>query len=199
MGAGVVTERATAAMRSPINWALLGLVIQRPSYGYEFLQRFERTYGDAIALSSVSQVYTALDTLTRRGFVEEIEAERISPATRQPKPHYRATVEGVHHYQQWLIAHIQDERRRSRLFARQLAMLAPAYALAVIERCERACLEDATATGRRPVSMDGEGVGDLAASLVGEEERLAAGARLAWIDYARRQLKAHTTTPHPLR
>ncbi len=195
MGVGVATERAATAMRSPINWALLGLVIQRPSYGYEFLQRFERTYGDAIALSSVSQVYTALDMLTRRGFVEEIEAERVPSATRQPKPHYRATEEGVHHYQLWLIAHIQDERRRSRLFARQLAMLAPAYALAVIERCERACLDDA-AGGRRPVSMDGDGVGDLATSLVGEEERLAAGARLAWIEYARRQLKAHPATPH---
>ncbi len=182
-------------MRSPISWALLGLVIQRPSYGYEFLQRFERTYGDAIALSSVSQVYTALDTLTRRGFVEEIEGERISAATRQPKPHYRATEEGVRSYQQWLIAHIQDERRRSRLFARQLAMLAPAHALAVIERCEHACLGDA-AGSRRPVSVDGEGVSDLAASLVGEEERLAAGARLAWIEYARRQLKARRATPH---
>jgi DNA-binding PadR family transcriptional regulator len=186
-------------MRSPISWALLGLVIQRPSYGYEFLQRFERTYGDAIELSSVSQVYTALDTLTRRGFVEEIASEHVLPATRQPKPHYRATEAGVHSYQQWLIAHIQDERRRSRLFARQLAMLAPPYALAVIERCERACLEEA-ARSRRPVSIDSSGESvDLAASLVSEEDRLAAGARLAWIEYARRRLKAHAATPHAQR
>lgn len=35
-------------MRSPLNWALLGLVIQRPSYGYELVQRFERIYEDAL-------------------------------------------------------------------------------------------------------------------------------------------------------
>jgi hypothetical protein len=38
-----LNDRSTATMRSPINWGLLGLLIQRPSYGYELVQRFERT------------------------------------------------------------------------------------------------------------------------------------------------------------
>jgi DNA-binding PadR family transcriptional regulator len=29
-------------MRSLVNWALLGLVIERPSYAYELARRFER-------------------------------------------------------------------------------------------------------------------------------------------------------------
>ena len=35
-------------MQSPVNWALLGLVIERPSYAYELAKRFERTYGSVL-------------------------------------------------------------------------------------------------------------------------------------------------------
>ena len=34
--------------------------------------RFERTYDGALALSSVSHIYTALATLRERGLVEEL-------------------------------------------------------------------------------------------------------------------------------
>ena len=73
-------------MRSPLNWALLGLVIQRPSYGYELVQRFERTYEDALELSSPSQVYTALDALRRRSLIEELPAEEVPAWCASPSP-----------------------------------------------------------------------------------------------------------------
>jgi len=187
-------------MRSPLNWALLGLVIQRPSYGYELVQRFERTYADAIELSSPSQIYTALDALQRRSLVEELCGEDAPAVVRQPKPHYRATAEGVHGYQEWLIAHLGDERRRSRLFACQLAALTPPVALAVIERYEQACLLQARGT---PLAGAGEhppdSASELAARLVGEQDRLAMGARLQWIAYARRELRAATHDRAPRR
>ena len=177
-------------MRSPLNWALLGLVIQRPSYGYELVQRFERTYGDALELSSPSQIYTALDALKRRSLIEEFaESDDGARVVRQPKPHYRVTAEGMRGYQEWLIAQVQDERRRSHLFAQQLAVLAPRDALAVIERYEQACLTQAS---RTPIAR-GQGPnngGGLVDRLIYEEGRLAVGARLAWIDYARRELIA---------
>ena len=34
-GKAAAATSAAATMRSPVNWALLGLVIERPSYGYE--------------------------------------------------------------------------------------------------------------------------------------------------------------------
>jgi DNA-binding PadR family transcriptional regulator len=179
-------------MRSPLNWALLGLVIQRPSYGYELVQRFERTYADALELSSPSQIYTALDMLARRSLIEEMPPEDAPPGViRQPKPHYRATAEGVHGYLAWLIAHLGEERRRSRLFTAQLATLAPATALAVIERYEHACLEEAS---RLPIAgaggLHGDDTSKLASRLVCESDRLAMGARLEWVEYARRELIA---------
>lgn len=191
----MTARRGAAAMRSPVGWALLGLVIERPSYGYELMQRFERTYGEVLELSSPSQIYVALDTLGRKGLIEELPAEGAAAAgvVRQPKPHYRATAAGLRGYQEWLIAQMRSERRRSRLFARQLAALEPGAALATIERYEHACLREAKET---PAGTGGAehapaaGSGGLAARLVCEEERLALGARLAWIEYARHEFTA---------
>lgn len=190
MGEGAVTERRAVAIRSPVAWALLGILIQRSGYGYELVQRFERTYGAALELSSPSQIYAALDTLAGRSLAEEfVEPVEESRGARQPKPHYRATAEGVRCYQEWLIAQAQDESRRSDLFAKQLATLAPEDALAVIERYEQACLAVAS---RTPIATDpGDETGSLADRLIYEEGRLAAGARLAWIDFARNELTAN--------
>jgi DNA-binding PadR family transcriptional regulator len=184
-------------LRSPVRWALLGLVIQRPSYGYELVQRFERTYDETLSLSSHSQIYTALDTLARKQLIEEVPAEEVSAeVVRQPKPHYRATAKGVNGYQDWLVVQVDEEQRRSRLFACQLAMLAPQDALAVIERYEQTCLREA---GRTFVPAEEHSSGKLDASagtdglvsrLLTERDRLTVSARLAWIEYVRCELRA---------
>jgi DNA-binding PadR family transcriptional regulator len=201
-GVGTVNEKSGAALRSPVSWALLGLVIQRPSYGYELVQRFERTYGHVLELSSPSQIYTALDALERRELIEKLAAGETPEISRQPKPHYRPTALGVESHADWLIEQAHDERRRSHLFALQLAVLGPQGALAILERYERACLEDASGVtagaGGKPAGRNaaappaGEGgqVGELAARLSREEQRLSAQGRLAWIGYARRELSA---------
>jgi DNA-binding PadR family transcriptional regulator len=183
----------------------LGLVIQRPSYGYELVQRFERTYTNMLELSSPSQIYTALDTLARRAlieqFIEKLPAESSRAGVeRQPKPHYRATAEGVRAYREWLFAQQHDERRRSRLFARQLVMLAPSDAQAVLERLEQACLtraRDAEVADQESGSP--KELGELVERLVHEEDRLAVDARLAWIGYAHRELGALATRPERVR
>ncbi len=178
-------------MQSAVHWALLGLVIERPSYGYELANRFEYAYKGMLQLSGVSYVYTALDTLKCRGMIEEIPGTR---AGRQPKPRYRATAQGVHSYQERLIAQMREDFRRSRLFARQLAVFAqePDIALDVIERYGEACLEEA---GDMPVpgattGSAGDPVSNLASRLVSEERRLTMEAKLPWIDFARREFKA---------
>jgi DNA-binding PadR family transcriptional regulator len=176
-----------------VSWALLGLVIQRPSYGYELVQRFERTYGHVLELSSPSQIYTALDALERRELIEKLPPGEAPEISRQPKPHYRPTPLGVGSHAEWLIEQAHDERRRSHLFALQLAVLGPQGALAILERYEQACLQDASETiseaGDSPASEGGQ-IGELAARLSSEEQRLSVQARLAWIGYARRELSA---------
>jgi DNA-binding PadR family transcriptional regulator len=183
---------SAAEMRSPVNWALLGLMIERPSYGYELVQRFERTYGELLTLSSASQIYNALDALVRRGLIEEVVTSAAQgSAVRQPKLHYRATDDGVRRYQDRLIAQVSEDRRRTHLFARELAALDPQAALAVIDRYEQLCLESAVKTP--PHSAEGkapEAAANMANRLASEDERLAMEAKLPWIEYARREFKA---------
>jgi DNA-binding PadR family transcriptional regulator len=178
-------------MQSAVHWALLGLVIERPSYGYELAQRFEHAYAGMLRLSGVSYVYTALDTLQRRGMIEEIMGARTG---RQPRPRYRATCEGVRNYKEHLIAQIDEDFRRSRLFARQLAAFAhdPELALEIIECYGQACLQEA---GEAPLLANADAPLDDAASglasrLVSEEGRLTMEAKLPWVEYARREFKA---------
>lgn len=181
---------AAAAMRSPINWALLSLVIQRPSYGYELIQRFERTYAETLELSSRSQIYTALDSLARRGLIEHAQDEPAEEPVRQPKLRYRATEAGVCTYERWLTAQVSEDERRSRMIAQHFATLPLQDALRVLERCADLCLQVA---GRLAADEDEQlssRPDALAQRLAGEEERLRAGAVLSWIEYARSELSA---------
>jgi DNA-binding PadR family transcriptional regulator len=177
-------------MRSPVNWAVLGLTIERSSYGYEILQRFERNYGDLLKLSSPSQIYTALDSLRERGMIEATSEPSRGVASRQPKLHYRATEEGVRRYLEHLVGQAEEERRRSSLFARELAALAPEAALAVLDQYEHTCLALATkARARRVEPSAHDASTTIADRLAGEDERLGMEAKLPWIEYARRELR----------
>jgi DNA-binding PadR family transcriptional regulator len=174
-------------MHSTVNWALLGLVIERPSYAYELAQRFERTYEGALSLSSVSHVYTALATLRERALIEEIPEVR---AGRRPR-RFTATAKGLADYREWLLSQLSEDRRRQRLFVLQLAALTrnPREALEIVADYERECLAEAANTPLRSGHGDASvGGSELAARLIAEEHRLAVGAKLAWAQYARREL-----------
>jgi DNA-binding PadR family transcriptional regulator len=175
-------------MQSPVNWALLGLVIERPSYAYELAQRFDRTYEGALALSSTSHVYTALSSLLERGLIEEMPG---SGSERQPKPRYRATRDGVEHYQRRLIAQLSEERRRQRLFAIELAALMsePDLARGVIDGYEQACLKYAGASTPSSQLNSDDTRSQLAERFASEEQRLSMGAKLAWVQYLRREMR----------
>lgn len=184
---GAARDVQSTPMHSPVNWALLGLVIERPSYAYELAQRFERTYEGALSLSSVSHVYTALATLKSRELIEEIPEVR---AGRRPR-RFTATATGLADYRAWLLSQLSEDRRRQRLFVLQLAALTrnPREALEIVADYERECLEEAANTpllGGHGVA--GVGGSELAARLIAEEHRLAVGAKLAWAQYARREL-----------
>jgi DNA-binding PadR family transcriptional regulator len=183
-------DAGIGAMRSPVNWAVLGLTIERSSYGYEILQRFERNYGGLLKLSSPSQIYTALDSLRQRGLIEATSEAVPGVASRQPKLHYRATEAGVRRYQEHLMGQAEEDRRRSSLFARELAALAPEGALAVLDRYEQMCLAQATRARPRDLEPAVPDVsGTLADRLAAEEERLSMEAKLPWIEYARAELR----------
>jgi DNA-binding PadR family transcriptional regulator len=179
-------------MRSPVNWALLGLVIERPSYAYDLAHRFERRYGTVLTLSNIGHAYTAIRALISRGLVQEVAGSREG---RQPKPRYHATAKGVEAYRGWLVSQVGEERRREQLLVLGLAALTrePQELLAVMARCEEAWLQEGLQT---PIAREQKRAADslstLLERLIGEESRLAVGAKLEWLQYARQELKALT-------
>ncbi len=193
MRAGSVGAVQTPPMHSPVNWALLGLIIERPSYAYELARRFERTYDGAIALSSVSHVYTALGTLRERELIREVgDTAKASRSRRR----FAATERGLEEHSRWLVAQVAQERRRQRLLVLQLGALShsPERALRVLDEYEHECLAEAAATpAAGEVSVGG--TCGLAARLLGEEARLRVGANLKWSQYAREQLRSFALRP----
>jgi DNA-binding PadR family transcriptional regulator len=173
-------------MTSQVYWALLGLLLERPGYGYQLMQRFERAYGDVLPLASESHIYTALNELESRELIEALTgASALQSGTgRQPKQTYKATVEGARRYTEWMLAQAWEDRRQSRLFVRQLAVFErePGVALEILDGYEKACLREARQMPRASAG--------LADRLLAEESRLALEGRLPWVEYARSEFDA---------
>jgi DNA-binding PadR family transcriptional regulator len=180
-------------MHSPVNWALLGLIVERPSYAYELAQRFERSYDGALSLSSASHIYTALASLRERGLIEEAPGHHASSRWRRP---YQPTALGYAEHAQWVTGQLAEERRRQRILMVQIGALAqtPARAIEVLDAYEQECVAEIAAAPRAG-SEEGPGTTGLVARLASEETRLALAAKLRWAHYARAQVQAHAN-PH---
>jgi DNA-binding PadR family transcriptional regulator len=189
MAARPEKQAPVRAMTSPVYWALLGLVIERPSYGMEFYHRFQRVYGDVLSVSGESHIYAALNSLEKRGLIATLPGVGIG---RQPKPHYQATQSGVDSYEAWLVEQVEVERRRQELWVRQLAVFArdPRAALRVLGRFEREHLKGAGRVGDRPAGALAGTRDELIDELVAEQQRIAAGGMLSWLRDAHARFEA---------
>jgi DNA-binding PadR family transcriptional regulator len=196
--------QSRVAIRSPLNWAVLGLLIERPSYGGELRARFERRCGDLLHMSGDSRIYKVLNELEKQGMIQPIDANPVSSGTeRQPKRHYCVTAYGRESFHGYLVEEMRELRRRSQLHARLLAVLAdrPMLALEVIDAIEDACVQEAISTQlpapvfRSPT----DSVLALAEDLAAEEYRLAMDPNLEFVRYARRLFKALAKDESPPR
>lgn len=178
---------------SPLAWALLGVIIERPGHGYELAQRFSQAYGETLPISGRRHIYRLLKPLQAHGLIEETSpgADEKPAPNRLPKPHYCVTPDGVRAYQQWLVSEMEEQRNRQRLFALQLSMLEPGTALSVVERYEQECLQEAGEPAEpEQIAPSGSNPVGVARRLADADERLALEVRLTWIEYARSELKA---------
>ncbi len=83
-------------------YAILGLVIERPGYGYQLAQRLEERFGSSSF--APSGVYSALDQLSRDDFVRAAGEMGPGPARRSaPRMIYEATDQGVSHFEAWIL------------------------------------------------------------------------------------------------
>jgi len=187
----VAANRKSAGreMTSVVNWTLLGLVIERPSYGLELANRFQRVYAEVLPVSGDSHVYSALDALAGRGLIEILPGVA---AGRQPKPHYRATASGLRAYEDWLVTQVEAEGRRQELWVRQLAIFArdPHTALRVLARYEAECLKRAGRVGMPATHVAAGGPAALIDELVSEQRRISVGGMLSWLRFAHARFEA---------
>ncbi len=203
-------------MRSPVKWALLGLVIERPSHAYELAQRLERRYGPTLPLSDTRHAYRAIKDLANRSLIERIpdahesaDSEPSEPSPSEPsgpsKPSYRATAKGIAEYRAWLIGYIGEERQQRQLFILALSALTrqPEQMIEVVEHCEQEWLAQGM---RTPIAREVDTTPDAPDTtpdtlatlhrLIDEENRLTVGAKLTWIHYAREQLEEFAKSRH---
>ena len=197
-------------MRSAVNWAVLGLVIERPSYGYELFQRLERRYGGVLD-PPISQIYAALNALERAALIEPLEdeepppepEERLrAPARRQPKVHYRATASGARAFREWVADQMREDPRHVEMLRRIAGTAAAGLdragtMRALVDAYERACVEEASKLPLPP-ARDGAtpavAAGELVERLVLAARRGLLDAHFAWIAYARKEIDAFERT-----
>jgi DNA-binding PadR family transcriptional regulator len=178
-----------------VKHAVLGLLLERRSYGYELGQRLSGRVGPAWPLSP-SAVYAALDQLEAAGAVEghlreAVERDASRPSRRGGRVVYAPSSKGAEVFRRWIESpSARREPLRSELqlkvaFARpeDVDVLLPTLDR---EEHELRRVHAECSTARR--SLDGAGAEDwsaMAAGLIQAAALRRVEAELAWIDDAR--------------
>jgi DNA-binding PadR family transcriptional regulator len=165
---------------------VLGLLVERPGYGYDLQQRIDARLG-FLGLSE-SAVYKILERLEVEGWIEETGQRRIG-ATRRgaPRVMYRATALGRERFKQWMAAPCERGVLRDELQAK-LNVAEPEdlpELLATAEAQGQACLTELAAL-RRPalaqvVELDVPWR-DAAMAMVDDFRLRALQTQIDWLD-----------------
>jgi DNA-binding PadR family transcriptional regulator len=98
----------------PIHHAVLGLLAEAPSYGYELKARFEEAIGPQWGELNIGHLYQILDRLMRDGYVSR---RAVQQADRPDKLVYRLTKAGRQELETWLAKpHVRQSGYRDDLF-----------------------------------------------------------------------------------
>jgi DNA-binding PadR family transcriptional regulator len=81
---------------------ILGLIVDRPDYGYSLKRRLGDQLGSAGFAESI--IYSALDSLTRDGLIEAVDRSEAGARKRRGgrNASYRATQKGIAHFDAWM-------------------------------------------------------------------------------------------------
>lgn len=177
-----------AKLKPSARLAVLGLVLERPSYGYELVARFDRVFGEQPWAWRVTPqaIYGALNDLERDALIEPIASDGPQWATsaqRRQRQNYRVTGEGARAMRAWLDAPMTSNPSREELLIRLHFGDASDESLReLLRRHAEMCLEELERIAATPAESRVQ-------RLVKEDRRLAVQARLSWIDFARAELR----------
>lgn len=169
---------------SPVTGALLGFLLERPSYGYELAQRINERMGPSWHLAT-SSIYPVLDRLESERLIRRSVKELPGRARQRERVTYHATTEARQAFEQWMSRPVRKEPIRTELLAK-IAVSRPQDApllLAALDEYERACLEMLEAAGADERSSGRWST--LLVELVDEAADQHLRADLAWVAFAR--------------
>jgi len=169
--------------------AVLGLLLERPSWGYELAARFERIFGEEPSKWEVTHaaIYQALRRLVRDGMIEPIGGETgdrwVDSSQRRMRQKFRVTGDGARSMREWLVTPMSSSPSQEELLIRVHFGDANDETLrAMLKRHAEVCLEELERIAATPAETRMQ-------RLVTEDRRLAVQARLSWIDFAFAELR----------
>lgn len=164
---------------------VLGLMIDRPGYGYALQQQFTERLG-FLELAE-SSIYKTIERLAADGWVEETEALRAGPRHRgTQRVLYRATPEGVGQFKEWMSQPCDRAVVRDELHAK-LVLSDPDDLPDLLRSAEaqsRECLTELATLGRRrstPTTPDMPW-GEVASALVDDFHARWLESLVDWLD-----------------
>jgi DNA-binding PadR family transcriptional regulator len=183
-------------------YAILGLVIERPGYGYQLAQRLEERFGSSAF--APSGVYSALDQLSRDELVRPAGEMRAGRARRAaPRTIYEATDEGVDHFEAWMLESSPTPPLRDELHMK-IALSRPRNLPRLIDLVygqELACmgrLGDLKALSDAEAAIDRSEWSRMMRILARDAEVALWKARIEWLQSARELLEGLAQDPRRL-
>jgi DNA-binding PadR family transcriptional regulator len=180
---------------------VLGLMIDRPGYGYALQQQFTERLG-FLGLAE-SSIYKTLERLAADGWVEETGRTSLGPRHRgAQRVLYRATSEGVAEFKEWMAQPCDRAVVRDELHAK-LVLSDPddlPDLLTAAEAQSRECLAELATLGRRramPMTSE-QPWGLVASALVDDFHARWLESLVDWLDQMCKAIEeriAHADAP----
>lgn len=178
--------------RLSAKYAVLGLVIERPGYGYQLAQRLQERFGSCAF--APSGVYSALDQLSREQMVRAAaEAAPRGDRRTAPRVIYEATEQGVSHFESWMLGSSAAPPLRDELHLK-IALCRPRNLRRLIDTVygqELACLSrlrDLTRLSELEAPDERRDWSKLMRVLSRDAEIASWRARIEWLQSARARL-----------
>jgi DNA-binding PadR family transcriptional regulator len=167
--------------------AVLGLVIERPGYGYDLARRLEARFGSSGF--APTGVYSALDQLSSEALVRSVGSRPGAVNERAaPRTIYEATPKGIDYFEEWMLGSSSPAPIRDELYMK-IALSKPHNLARLIELArtqEEDCLarlEDLKGPAHSRGAL--RAWSDVAVLLVRDAEIRQLQARIEWLQKAR--------------
>jgi DNA-binding PadR family transcriptional regulator len=168
--------------------AVLGLVIERPGYGYDLARRLQARFGSSCF--APTGVYSALDQLSADEMVRSVGQRRNATNERAaPRTIYEATPKGIDQFETWMLGSSSLAPVRDELYMK-IALSKPHNLARLIELArtqEEDCLARMQSLKQPPEGQGGplKAWSEVAVLLVRDAEIKQLEARVEWLQKAR--------------